>query len=180
MALLPTKNEGSDVKKFSKGELVKQGDLLALIGDVSGLTIHINVNEFNVNQLKVGQKVSVTGTAFPQFTLDGKIASVDRQGQVSQGSVSLFPVEVIVPNLTAEQQAVIHMGMSAKVEIMISTEPVISVPIAAVFEKNGISYVKMKKNFKTEDVQVKTGQTTENSVVIETNVKPGDKLVIAG
>jgi HlyD family secretion protein len=180
VALLPIKNESSDVKKFSKGELVKQGDLLALIGDVSGLTIHINVNEFNVNQLKVGQKVTVTGTAFSQFTLQGSISSVDRQGQSSQGGLPVFPVEVVVAKLTPEQQAVIHMGMSAKVEVVIESAPAISVPLAAVFEKNGMPYVKIEKQHKIQDVLVKTGQTTESAVAIEGEIKAGDKLVIAG
>jgi HlyD family secretion protein len=179
VVLLPIKNESGDVKKISKGELVKQGDLLALIGDVSGLTIHINVDEFNVNQLKIGQKVTVTGTAFSQFNLQGHILSVDRQGLSNQGAVPVFPVEITVPTLTLEQQAVIHMGMSAKVEIVIESEPVISVPIAAIFEKNGLPYVKIKKDNKIQDVFVKTGQTTENAVVLESNVKAGDKLVIA-
>jgi HlyD family secretion protein len=179
VALLPMKSDSTDTKKFSKGEMVKQGDLLALIGDISGLTIHINVNEFNVNQLVVGQKVIVTGTAFPQYNLEGHIASVDRQGQASQGGLPVFPVEVIVPTLTSEQQAVIHMGMSAKVEITIESEPVISVPLAAVFEKKGMPYVQVKKNNKIQDVLVKTGQTTENAVVIEANIKAGDNIVIA-
>ncbi len=179
VALLPIKNESSDVKKLSKGDSVKQGDLLALIGDVSGLTIHINVNEFNVNQLNVGQKVTVTGTAFSQFNLQGYISSVDRQGQASQGGMPVFPVEVVVPKLTEEQQEVIHMGMSAKVEVTIESGPVISVPLAAVFEKNGMSYVKVKNHNKVQDVLVKTGQTTENAVVIENALKPGDKIVTA-
>ncbi len=179
VALLPVKNDSSEAKKFSKGELVKQGDLLALIGDVSGLTIHINVNEFNVNQLNVGQKVVVTGTAFSQFNLEGHIASVDRQGQASQGGVPVFAVEIVVPTLTPEQQSVIHMGMSAKVEVTIESDPVISVPLVAVFEKNGMPYVKIQKNNNIQDVLVKTGQTTENAVVIEANIKAGDRLVIA-
>jgi len=180
VALLPIKNDSTDAKKFSKGEQVKQGDLLALIGDISGLTIHINVNEFNVNQLKVGQKVMVTGTAFSQFNLQGYIASVDRQGQASQGGLPVFPVEVVVSTLSPEQQAVIHMGMSAKVEVTIESEPVISVPLNAVFEKNGMPYVKIQKNNKMQDVLVKTGQTTENAVVIEANIKAGDNIVITG
>lgn len=178
VALLPIKGEGNEVKKFTKGDSVKLGDLLALIGDVSGLTIHINVNEFNVNQLKVGQKVTVTGTAFPQFNLEGHIASVDRQGQANAGGMPVFPVEIIVPHLTSEQQAVIHMGMSAKVEVAIESDPVISVPLAAVFEKNGMSYVKVKKRHNIQDVLVKTGQTTENAVIIEANLKVGDHVVI--
>lgn len=178
VVLLPVKGDSNEIKKVGKGELVKQGDLLAMIGDVSGLTIHINVNEFNVNQLKVGQKVYVTGTAFPQYNLQGYIASIDKQGQVSQGGMPVFPVEVIVAKLTAEQQASIHMGMSAKIDITIESKPVIALPIAAVFEKNGLPYVKVKKNHKIEDVLVRTGQTTENAVVIEANLNVGDNVVL--
>lgn len=180
--LLPTKNDSGDngVKKISRGEQVKQGDVLAMIGDVSGLTIHINVNEFNINQIHIGQTVKVTGAAFPDFVLEGEIAGLDRQGQPSQGGMPIFPVEVIVPTLTPQQQAVIHMGMNAKVEIAIEGTPEVTVPIAAVFEKSGVPYVRVQneKNGKIQEIAVKTGQTTLDSVVIKANLKTGDKVVV--
>lgn len=180
VALLPIKSDNdAQPKKMANGEQVKQGEVLAMIGDVSGLAIHINVNEFNINQLGVGQKVKVTGTAFPQYVLEGEIAGLDRQGQVSQGGVPVFPVEVVVPKLTAEQQDVIHMGMSAKVEIRVEEHPAITVPIAAVFEKEGVAHVKVQQDKKIVEVPVKTGKTTPNAVVIEANLKSGDKIVVA-
>ena len=182
IVLLPSKEDGSDgeLKKIAKGDQVKQGDLLAVIGDVSGLTIRISVSEFNVNQLKVGQKVRVTGNAFPDFTLDGEISAINRQGEISQGSLPTFPVEVIVPKLSAAEQAVIHMGMSAKVAIETGGSPVITVPIQAIIQKNGDTYVnvKDKKTGAVREVAVKTGQTTIDSVVIESNLAVGDKIVI--
>ena len=179
IALVPIRSESeSQNKKLAKGEQVKQGDVLALIGDVSGLAIHINVNEFNINQLKVGQSVKVTGTAFPQFTLTGHIANLDRQGQVGQGGVPQFPVEIIVPSLTEEQQQFIHIGMSAKVEIQLEEKSVLTVPLAAVFEKNGATHVKVQQDKKIVDIPIKTGKTTPNAVVVEANLKAGDKIVI--
>lgn len=62
--LLAIKEDSESNIKISKGSQVKQGDTLAMVGDLTGLVIHINVNEFNINQLKVGQKVKVSGTAF--------------------------------------------------------------------------------------------------------------------
>jgi HlyD family secretion protein len=178
--LLSTKEDSDIAIKINKGSQVKQGDVLAVIGDVSGLMIYINVNEFNVNQLKIGQKVTVTGAAFSQFVLSGKIAGVDHQGQTIQGGSPVFPVEVIVPHLTSEQQAAIRIGMSAKVEIAMAGAPVLAVPIAVVYEKEGLTYAKkQEKSGKIVEVRVQTGQTTADAVVIESGLKVGDKVVVS-
>jgi multidrug efflux pump subunit AcrA (membrane-fusion protein) len=181
VALIPMKNEtqeGSSPKKILIGDEVKKGDMLAMIGDVSGFTIHINVNEFNINQLKIGQKVTVTGTAFPKYVLQGKISSIDHQAQAITGGLPVFPVEIVIPHLTEEERQEIHIGMSAKVDVTIETPPVITVPIAAVFMKDGMSYVKMKKDQEVVDVPVKTGTTTEDTVVIESSLRAGDQLIV--
>lgn len=182
VVLLPTKtdNSESEIKKIGKGDQVKQGDVLAVIGDTSGLMVRVNVSEFNINQLKVGQKVKVTGAAFPDTELQGEIAGLDKQAQINSSGMPVFPVEVIVPKLTAAQQAMIHMGMSAKVEVSIDSGAKITVPIDAVKEKTGASYVNVKdqKSGKIRAVAVTTGATTLDSVVIESNLVPGDQVVI--
>lgn len=182
VALLATKTSGEDIKKIEKGDQVKQGDVIAVIGDVSGLMIRISVNEFNINHLQVGQKVKVTGAAFPDIVLQGKITGLDHQGQIAAGGMPVFPVEVVVPVLTSEQQAIIHMGMSAKVEIDIDEPQKITIPINAVTQKPGGSYVVLQDAHtnKRHDVKVKTGQTTEDAVVIDSGLQVGDKIVVPG
>jgi len=184
VVLLPVKSDGSDGGEslhLGKGDQVKQGAVLAVIGDLNGLRIHIAVNEFNVNQLKLGQKVQVTGTAFPDFTLDGEIAAIDHQAQASQGGVPMFPVEIAVAKLTSQQQAIIHVGMSAKVEVNMKGEDQITLPLTALFEKKGVAYVRTKdeKTGKIKEVAVKTGQTTVDAVVIQEGLKPGDKVLVS-
>lgn len=177
--LAQSKSEG-DSKKILKGDVIKQGDALAMIGDMSGLSVHIKVNELTVNQLKVGQKVKVTGIAFPDYELEGEVRQVDRQGETMGGGVPSFTTEVVVPKLTPEQQKNIHVGMSAKVEIIISAEPQITVPIAAVSERDGNVYVQCydDKLKKSHEVAVKTGKTTPENVAILAGLKPGDKILL--
>jgi len=178
VVLLPNKGDG-ELKKIVKGDAVKQGDVIAVIGDVSGLMLHINVSEFNVNQVKPGQKVKVTGAAFPDFILEGEISAINRQGETVQGSLPVFPVEVIVPTLTRQQQAMIHIGMSAKIAIEIGDSPKMTVPIKAVVQQDGKTYVYVKddKTEKVHEVAVKTGETTMDSVVIDASLMPGEKIV---
>jgi len=180
VALLSGKSNGSEeVKKLEKGDQIKQGDVLSVIGDVSGLSLHINVNEFNINQLRIGQKVKVTGAAFPGVILDGMITGIDHQGQSASGGLPNFPVEIVVPKLTKEQQQTIHIGMSAKVEINIEQPKKITVPIQAIIQKQGLTFLNVKnKSGKFQEVQVKTGETTMDSVVVESNLHDGDEVLV--
>ncbi len=177
--LSPAKSD-DESKKVIKGDVVKQGDVLAVIGDMNGLSVRIKVNELTINQLNVKQKVKITGIAFPDHILAGEIIRVDRQGEVSGGGMPNFTVEVAVSNLTVEQLKEIHVGMSAKVEINIEDEAQITVPLAAVIEKNGDSYIQCydEKLKKYKEVAIKTGRTTVDSVAILSGLKIGDKIVI--
>lgn len=182
IVLLPLKTEAaaSTEKKIEKGEQVKQGDVLAMVGDMEGLSIHVKINEFDINQLKVGQKVKVTGSAFSEFVLQGEIVGIDHQAQLNQNGVPSFSAEVVVSTLTPEQKEVIHMGMSAKVEVDVDAPAQITVPILAVTEKNGVAYVNQKdpKTNAFHQVAVKVGKTTADSVVVLANLKAGDKIAI--
>jgi hypothetical protein len=144
------------------------------------LRIRINVNEFSVNQLKPGQKVKITGSAFPDVILTGEIVAIDRQAQSTQGGVPAFSVEISVPTLSTKEQTVIHVGMSAKIEINIQGDTQMSLPLAAVIERNGAAYVKIKEAGVIKEKRVKTGQTTLDSIVIEEGLKPGDKIAMGG
>jgi multidrug efflux pump subunit AcrA (membrane-fusion protein) len=179
--LASSKNEGES-KKITKGDIVKQGDVLAIIGNMEGLRVRIKVNELNVNQLKAGQKVKVTGIAFSDFELNGKIERIDRQGDVATNGLPTFLVEVIVPKLLAHQYKNIHVGMSAKVEVNIEEASQITIPLTAINEQNGIAYVKIfdRKSGKIRHSPIKTGKTTVNSVAVLSGLKEGESIVIPG
>jgi len=176
-------NKGEDDnKKLTKGDAIKQGDVLATIGDMSGISVQIKVNELAVNEIKLGQSVQVTGIAFQDYTLAGKITRIDKQGETSSGGMPTFTAEVIVPKLTEQQRKEIHVGMSAKVEINISEEKQMMVPIKAIKEKQGQSYLQVydEKTKHNKEVQVQTGKTTAEMIAILSGIKQGDKVVISG
>ncbi|MCW5588531.1 MAG: efflux RND transporter periplasmic adaptor subunit [Legionellales bacterium] len=185
--LMPIKEGGSSsddsAKILREGSQVKQGQTLVSLGDFSGLSININVNEININAIKPGQAVKVTGVAFPDITLDGKVMSIDVQAAAAEngGGLPTFPVTIVVPHLTPQQQETIHIGMSAKVELFIQNGKQIMIPIKAIVEKNGQSYVQLvtsENPLKTQEVLVQTGQPEINDVVIKQGLKVGDKILV--
>jgi HlyD family secretion protein len=179
IVLSPVKND-EESKKLSKGDTIKQGDVLAVIGDMTGLIVKIKVNELTVNQLKLDQKVKITGIAFPEESLRGKIIRIDRQGDSANGGLPTFFVQVAVHQLNSTQQKNIHVGMSAKIEINIEEPSEITVPLLAVIEKNGLTFVNVhdKKTDQVKQIPVKTGKTTVDTVVILAGLKQGDTLIV--
>lgn len=165
--------------KIQAGSQIKQGQVLLYIGDVSGLSAQIKINEININNIHVSQKAIITGDSFPNIKLSGYIKSVDTQATI-EGDQPIFHALVIVPKITLEQEKIIKMGMSAKVSITLKGESQILIPIDAVSYKNGESTVQVidPDSGKTNTVTVETGQTTEDSIVITSGLKPGDKIAI--
>lgn len=179
IALSPMKNEEEN-KHLNKGDSIKQGDILLLIGDLTGLKVNIKVNELVVNQLQVGQKVRITGIAFPDQELLGEVYEVNRQGDISANGTPTFSVDVIVSKLTPIQRKEIHVGMSAKVAITIQEKSNILIPLKAVSDNNGISVVNVydAKTKTSKQRVINIGKTTMDSAMVLAGLKSGELLVI--
>ena len=176
--LSPPKNE-DEAKKLGKGDLIKQGDVLALMGDMSGVRVTIKVNELSINQLHANQNAIITGPAFSDFSLHGKIARIDRQAQTSNSSLPLFAVEVIVPKLSVQEKEAIRVGMSARVEVLTLAHPALIIPIQTVFSQQGKAYVQ-RFNPTTqalETIHITPGKTTLDGITVLAGLNAGDKIV---
>jgi multidrug resistance efflux pump len=157
------------------------GQVLILIGDMSGLSIDIVVDEMDIDRVTVGQKVSVTSEAFPEFKLQGQIHKIDSQAISASGGgggLPVFPVRIEIPHLTQEELRKIRVGMSAKVELVLENPNSFSVPLNAVSEVDGISVVKVLRNGKVEQVPVVTGETGIDVVEVKNGLAVGDQIVV--
>lgn len=182
IALFPEKSgDSSGTKQIHTGSQVKRGQVLVNIGNLTGISVLINVDEASINRIKPQQKVIVTSPALPELVLHGTVKTVAAQAQSTQGGAggAVFSVQVFVPTLTAEQRKIIHVGMDAKVELQIKAQPAIAVPIKAIWEKNGQTVVTiLGKDGKQKTVPVQTGRTTATEVAIVSGLKPGDKVIV--
>lgn len=186
VVLFPLKLEGGDTggggSPIEAGSPVKANQVLLMIGDLSGISMDILVGEQDVHQIKVGQTVTVTGPAFPEFQLKGIVKSVGAQAKATSGTGGppTFAVEVAVPHLTNDQRREIQVGMSAKIALALPSPQVLSLPVKAVFEKEGGHWVKVldPKTKQEKEVLVKTGKTTLTDVVIESGLESGMQVVV--
>lgn len=187
IALYPSESSASSTPSdessgpLSVGTELKKGQLLLSVGDLSGYSVSFDVSEIDVNSLKVGMPVTVTGDAFSDITLQGKIDSISSQAKSGSGSgtLSQFTVSVLVPSLPAKADDVIKVGMTCKVEIKTTQPKGIMLPVSAVAHNDTGDFVMMMgDNGVRKPVVVTTGITTPTGVVIKTGVKEGDRVVI--
>lgn len=186
VALFPVQTSNQDNNKqggkLHVGSSVKKGELVLSIGNLSGYKVTLQVNEININRIKVGMDATITSQAFPGITLKGRIIQVATQaspGQTGGSGLSTFKVIIDVPNVSAAARKVIRVGMTAKIQINLQELPRVTLPIKAITIKNGQSYVTiMGADGKTRQVNVVTGATSAMGVAIISGVKEGDKVVV--
>ncbi len=181
VALFPpsTSSSAADTgqQKVSLGSEVKQSQLLLTIGHPDGLSIKVQANQTDINQLRTGLPAIVTSVAFPDITLHGYISNMDMQATTDSNNMPVFNMVIVIPKLDAAAKKVVKIGMSAKVEVDITSSAQITIPISAVYQMAGHSVVTKIVDGKKITQTIETGQTTSDSVVVTKGLKSGDEIV---
>ncbi len=179
----PASGQAKEGKNIERGASFQQGELLLAIGDLSGYSVNCKVDEVDVTKVKLGQKVRVSGDAFPGEQLNGVIQSISphaEEGDTGKGSPS-FGIRVVIDTVSPELRKRIMVGMTANLEIIIYEKPdALMVPLSAVKEENGKRYLIRKKGEVHEKVEITTGYTTQDSVEITKGIKAGDLIEVSG
>ena len=175
-------------QKLQAGSAVKQDQLLLAVGDLTGLSAKIQVSEVNIDRVHAGQKVEVTGDAFPGIKLPGVVQSVSSQagdgdsGGFGGSGLSMFDVTIKIPKVSRAALAKIRVGMTAKVSMDVANPSRVMLPLQAVHTKDGQSFVTvLLDNGQTHAVPVVTGTTTpDGKVTIVQGLRGGQKVVLPG
>ncbi|MGL5742260.1 MAG: efflux RND transporter periplasmic adaptor subunit [Legionella sp.] len=175
--LYPPKSGDDKNTRVSVGATVKSGQVIALIGDLTGISIEIDVPEIDITQIQTDMDAKVSGVAFGKNQLNGKLVAVNAQASNTNG-LPFFSAVVEVRNLTPEQQHWIKVGMSAAIELSVDNGKQLLIPIAAIKREKGQSVVQLQnKSGAIEKRVISTGAAQADSVVVETGLKAGDVVV---
>lgn len=166
MILNPTSNSANSTNAANKIAIVKTGATPA---------ITVTLTEIDVPKVKVGNKATITLSAFPDKTFTGKIIAVDTSGTVSSGVVS-YPTTIQLDSEVPE----IFSNMSATANIITEVKDnVILVPSASVQSTNGETTVRELQNGQLTNVSVTVGSNNDTQTEIVSGVSVGDTVVTA-
>ena len=126
-------------KNVNAGENVQNGNsatALAVIYDLSEVTFEMNIDELDISNVKVGQKVEVTADAFEDQTFEGTVTKVAMEGTAASG-VTYYPVTV-----TMTEYGDLLPGMNVTgVIILGEAEDALAIPVDAL-QRGDKVYVK--------------------------------------
>ncbi len=177
--LYPPKTERSGTEQIHPGSSVKSGQVLAMMGDLSGIRLEINVPEVDLQLLHVGLPATIHGIAFDTHGLSGTLTAINAEAlNDSTGGLVSFTAMVDVTELNPDQQQWIKVGMSASIELQIDTQQSLLVPITALTQ-NGNQHLVYVRNpsGKIEPRSVITGAVHDDQVVIQSGLQAGDIIV---
>lgn len=129
------------------------------------MTVSITVDELDIGKISVGMTAEVKLDALKNDTFTATVSDVATSGESSDGS-SKFTVE-----LTMDRAEQMLAGMNATVSIgQGSTENVLTIPVAALYENGGETFVYTAYDEKTGALS--------DPVTVETGVSDGDQVQI--
>lgn len=170
-AVIPAPIDGFVAERTADlGEYVSPQQKVATVVRTNPLRIRIDIPEQAIPEVRVGQSVSITTSAWPDKNFSGRVARI--APNVSATSRTLT-VEAEVEN----SGGALKPGQFATVRILQErAEPAVLIPARAVVTEAGVSRVFVIKDGHAEQRLVQTGQTEGDLIEIRSGVA-ADELV---
>jgi RND family efflux transporter MFP subunit len=149
---------------------------VATLPDLTQMESDTYVNEVDVRKISVGQKVSIALDADPTKKLAGTVTSVANVGEQRPNQDSkVFEVKI---NL-AQADTTLRPGMTTSNAIETAAVPhVLSVPLEAVTNEGGLSFVYKRDGGHVVKQQIETGVMNDNDIVVRRGLQKGDKVLL--
>ncbi|MBN1294265.1 MAG: HlyD family efflux transporter periplasmic adaptor subunit [Candidatus Latescibacteria bacterium] len=169
---------GTPRHKVTVGETVWPRMTVITIPDLTEMESVIRVNEIDAAKIKVKQKALLRLDAFDDRVFSGKVFSVaplaDKADSEEETQIKDYEVIIRID----ESDQVFKPGMSSRARLIFEEIPdALSVPIGAVFEKEGSPVVYPRKNF-PDPIPVTLGKRNDRFIIIEGELRENDEIAL--
>ena len=156
------------------GTYLAAGNKIVEIVDDAKLKLTVNVNEYQVIQLRNGDKVEVTASVYPEVSYAGVITFIAAKSDASLN----YPVEIEIKNITgkalkAGMYGTAHFAPENKTSSLM-------IPRSAFQGGVNSNLVFLADNGKAKLQKVVAGRTYGDQVEIRQGLKDGDQVIVTG
>jgi RND family efflux transporter MFP subunit len=151
-----------------------------VIENIDHLQMNVNVSEYDIDKVKVGQKVEVKANVLKDDAVKGTVSRISPTGESKNTSTSerVIPVQIDV-----NHDDRLISGINATADILVAeSKNALCVPLEALYEdENGNNFVfRVNDGNVTEKIPVKTGVENDlEAEVISDKLSAGDNIVLS-
>ena len=166
--------KGSAMAKVQAGDSPWPGQQLVTLPDLSEMMVKATASEVDASAVANDQEGIISVDAFPEKTYRGKVT---RKGALAHrkdpnSKINVFDVELAILDADPE----LKPGMSASAQIILErVQNVVSVPLEAVFEKQGKPLVYLD-NRSAREVQV--GRRNDREIEIVSGLEGDERICL--
>jgi Cu(I)/Ag(I) efflux system membrane fusion protein len=163
-------------KRVLEGQYVKTGDPLYTIADLSVVWALADIYEYELDWVKVGQKVSIMTPTCPGVPFGGKVSFIDPFLDIKTRSVKVR-MNVVNPECLLKP----GMFVDVRLEVPYAHKPVLSIPYTALLDTGvrKVVYVQMDQDV-FMPVEVRVGPRAGNYLPVLSGLKKGQRVVVSG
>lgn len=167
---------GSEQPLIEEGALVRERQPIIRMPDVSQMQVIARIDESQIKGIVPGDPARVQVDAFPAQEFEGTVAYVQPVGTPGWRFMPearlytvLIPISQTPPGM--------HPGMTARVNILVSqSENVLAVPLKAVLQFQGKSYVSVASRDGLNRREVQLGASNNEVVEITSGLGEGEEV----
>lgn len=156
---------------ISAGSMAAEGSPLLTLASANDLCAEIPVSKYNLANIEIGQKATVT---FQDKDYTGEVNYISKVAQKAESGAALVTVKVHID--TPDDNLV--LGLDAKVKINLgSVENVIKVPVSAVNSDTSGDFVYVVEDNIVVRKAVTTGMASKEEMEIKSGLSEGEKVI---
>lgn len=153
------------------GQVVAAGAPLMTVENIGQVYAVVNIEQKDLGVVKAGMEAQITVDAYPDKIFTGKIEIMNPAAAASN---RMYRTKIKVDN----SQALLKPGMFVKVGIVTGKPvPVLAVPQAAIFQKQGLYYVYVLEEGKAVRRQVEVGSVLGDFIEIKTGLADKTEVI---
>ena len=172
-----TPGADGETQKATAGAAVGPQAAPFTVVDLSGVRFTAEVDEADVDSVAVNMPGIIQLDAFPGESFKSKVVDVRTAAQLTSTGGTIFPVDLSLDDAGKN----ILIGMKGDAEISVSSVGnAVVIPIEALFDQNGKSYVYVVKDGVLNKTDIMTGSVTETTAQVLNGLEPGQVVALSG